>query len=489
MFDRQCFSYAITVFLLFIMILMTAGPCLSREISLSEKDSMWWNPDSPGLRLTATGGDESSLEMIDIGGRGAWKSVRPNSYFYFAVNDKVLYNADTDVSVTITYYDYKDANFRIEYDSADTSLAMRGAFKEIEFLRGTGTDSWKEHTFKLDRTRFANRENNNSDFRILTFGTSNLTISRISLRWDDSAVKQFSRSSDKKPSVWMGPLFTGGGRQDIVDLFEKPDEWQQTRSMITGFILSDLHLAQFSDEQLKSWLPKVQKWGIKLGLEVGAIKEWGATGDTAFRLGGQKWERFQSLGGHIDRFGMDEPYYCANKVLKKPLSYAVNETAIFITLIRKHYPDAIIGDIEPYPAFSVQELIEWVDALNKKLAENNVKGLDFLAIDPAWVSFDEKKASWDDLKKLEDACRKRKLPFSLYYWASDYGNIRIMDLEDESTWYMSVMRQGYDYALAGGSPDEYVIESWTGLPPKVLPETENYTFTNSVRDFIKRFIR
>lgn len=491
MFHKQRFSCTITAFLFCIIIVMTANPCLSKEIGLTEKDAVWWDANAPGLRLTATGNNESTLEMIQVGGRSAWKTVHPNTYFYFAVNDKVLYNVDTDAYLTVTYYDYKDTSFCIEYDSADTSKPMRGIFNCTELFRGTGTESWKEHTFKLDRIRFTNRENNNSDFRIMAYGTNNLAISRISLRWDDSRpVKKYVRSLGKEVTIWMGPLNTGGGLKDIADLFKKPREWQQTRSMITGIIVSDLTLDQYSDAELKSWLPELKEWNVKLGLEIGVIKDWAVTGKEAFRIGSKKWDRLQSLDGPIGRFGMDEPYYAANKCLKKPLAYAADETVDFVTAVRKRYPDAIIGDIEPYPTFSVQELIEWVDAVNKRLADRNVRRLDFLEIDPAWMTFNSgDKASWVDLKKLEDACRDRKLSFSLCYWAADYGNIRMMDLEDESTWYMSIMRQGYDYALSGGSPDEYVIQSWIGLPPRILPETDNYTFTNSVRDFIKRFIR
>ena len=49
------------------------------------------------------------------------------------------------------------------------------------------------------------------------------------------------------------------------------------------------------------------------------------------------------------------------------------------------------------------------------------------------------------------------------------------------------MRQGYDYAAIDGKPDEYVIESWIEAPSRSLPETADWTFTRSVRDFARRF--
>jgi hypothetical protein len=60
---------------------------------------------------------------------------------------------------------------------------------------------------------------------------------------------------------------------------------------------------------------------------------------------------------------------------------------------------------------------------------------------------------------------------------------------DDATWYVSVLRQGYDYALVEGTPDEYVIESWVGAPSRAVPETGDFTFTRSVRDFVQRFVK
>ncbi|MCX6903448.1 MAG: hypothetical protein NTW03_08225, partial [Verrucomicrobia bacterium] len=62
-------------------------------------------------------------------------------------------------------------------------------------------------------------------------------------------------------------------------------------------------------------------------------------------------------------------------------------------------------------------------------------------------------------------------------------------LADDATWYVSVMRQGYDYAMVGGAPDQYVIESWIGAPSRSVPETDPWSFTRSVRDFGQRFLK
>jgi hypothetical protein len=64
-----------------------------------------------------------------------------------------------------------------------------------------------------------------------------------------------------------------------------------------------------------------------------------------------------------------------------------------------------------------------------------------------------------------------------------------MGFADESTWYVSIMHQGHAYAMVQGKPDQYVIESWIGEPPRCVPETDEWTFTRSVRDFCRTFVR
>jgi len=51
------------------------------------------------------------------------------------------------------------------------------------------------------------------------------------------------------------------------------------------------------------------------------------------------------------------------------------------------------------------------------------------------------------------------------------------------------MRQGNDHAFEGGSADQYVIESWIGALSLSVPETEEWTFARSVRDFSTRFLK
>jgi hypothetical protein len=288
------------------------------------------------------------------------------------------------------------------------------------------------------------------------------------------------------PSFDMGKCFR--------ELFEHPDDWKETRACIDVLFYTDLNLnKQFTDKELQAWLPKLKEWNIKLAMEVGAIKPWGQTGEKTFNIERPMWDRVQRLGGNFYAIAMDEPLCCARKEIHKPDDYAVLETANYIALVRGHYPQLLIGDIEPYPFIPYADLLAWLDALQLRLKTMNVRGLDFFRLDVDWNHFTMGNAiyrgNWPEVRKLEAACRQRKLPFSLIYWAADYGRLEELKLADDATWYIGVMRQGNDYAFVGGAPDQVVIESWIKAPSRSVPETDEWTFTRSVRDFCQRFVK
>ena len=293
----------------------------------------------------------------------------------------------------------------------------------------------------------------------------------------------------RKADIWIMPSPWPDGRC-LRELFQKPNQWKNTRSKIDvlGYWASLLN-EQFKDDELKSMFAKVDEWNLRMAMEVQVLKEYQQTGDLAFDISRKQWDRFYSLGAKFNTIALDEPFFCVRHVIKKENSYAVKETADYIEKVRKQYPDMVIGDIEPYPALSTQELIYWVEALNAELSKRGVRGLDFIRLDVDWALFDKSDTvSWKGVRDFEDYCRKNGLKYSLIYWASAYPYLQQQKKADERTWYVSLMHQGYDYILQGGQPDEYVIESWLDTPKKSLPEYSLDTFSGSALDFIRRII-
>ncbi len=294
----------------------------------------------------------------------------------------------------------------------------------------------------------------------------------------------------RRASIWMHPSGRDNGRP-FRELFEQPDSWTQTRAMIDVLSNTDLNInTKFTDDELRGDFALLKQWHIHFALETGAIKPWGRTADKIFSIEKPMWERIERLGGEIYAIGMDEPLCCCRKEINQDDDYAVRETANYIAMVRRHFPQALVGDIEPYPFIPLADHIAWIEALQKRLAELHVRGLDFYRLDVNWVEFTVfDRGSWPEVRKIERYCRQHKMAFSLIYWASGYPGFEKRGIADDSTWYTLLMAQGYAYAAIDGSPDHIMIESWLAAPAATLPETSPWTFTRSVRDFCDRFAR
>ena len=291
-------------------------------------------------------------------------------------------------------------------------------------------------------------------------------------------------------TVWMSPPGHDSGKA-FRDLFEHPDDWKETRSLVDVLFTTDLTLKHdFKDDELTRWFAQMRDWKLKFAMEVGALKPWGKTGAECFAKERNNWENLQKLGADFYAIAMDEPLVCTRNDLRESDDYAVEQTADYIALVRQNYPQMLIGDIEAYPFTPVEEHEHWIEALNQRLAEKNVRGLDFYRIDVDWLHFVVgSKGSWKDLRQLDRWCHQKKLPFQLIYWAAGYPSLQRRGLADDSTWYVSTLEQGYNYAENDGHPDAFVIESWIDAPSKCLPETADWTFTRSVRDFARKFAK
>jgi hypothetical protein len=292
------------------------------------------------------------------------------------------------------------------------------------------------------------------------------------------------------PSVWIGPPSTENGKS-FRALFEHPDDWKDARSKTDVLFYSDLNLQrQFTDDELRAWFGKAREWKLRIAMEVGALKEWGLTGEKTFNAELKNWEHLQGLGANLYAIGMDEPLCCAREQIHKTDAYAMQETANYIALVREHFPQILIGDIETYPSVSIEDHKRWIEGLQKMLAERKVRGLDFYRLDVDWHRMNvQNQGSWQEVKTLEHFCRQKGLPFSLIYWPAALPAMQQRGIADDSTWYVGVMQQGYDYLGIDGRPDQYVIESWVDAPSRCLPETADWTFTRTVLDFCRHFVK
>ena len=277
--------------------------------------------------------------------------------------------------------------------------------------------------------------------------------------------------------------------EGIRDLFQFPAAWADARAQTRAILYADHNLSRFSDAELRTWFAMMRTWNISLELEVGAVKEWGPTAEATFAAEQPHWDRALRLGADFGSIVMDEPLSASRGLLHQTDSYAVAQTARFVALVRQHYPTLRIGDVEPYPGIPLPDHIAWLRQLQSRLREQGVAPLDFYRADVDWVSFAKAgRGSWQEVASLAAATRASGVAFSLIYWASGYPSEKAEGVAGDDTWYVEVIGQGYAVADMGLRPDQFVLESWIDAPAAIVPDSAEFTFTRSVRDFGRKFI-
>jgi hypothetical protein len=300
-------------------------------------------------------------------------------------------------------------------------------------------------------------------------------------------------TQNKIPKFLIGLPGLDNGRA-MRELSQHPEQWESCRKYTEGILYADHVLArQFKDDkELEELLAGFNKMKLPLQLEVGAVKPWGITGAETFAKQHVHWQRFLRLGATISGISMDEPLVCAKFHLKKdnPAEYAATETAEFIALVRQEYPDWTIGDIEGFPSINADEIIAWIDLLEAKLKAKGIRGLDFMRLDADWMHFvhNTGRGSWADLRRIENHCRKKNIPFSLIYWDAGFNALSKKGYSSDRMWYVGCQQMMYDYIAVGGNPDQIVVQSWDDTPKTFLPDSGGFTFTRCALDIAEELL-
>ena len=109
------------------------------------------------------------------------QNCRTNSkpYFYFDIDDALVYGVTEGQAATIELEYYDDApgrTIRLQYDSVGAPYALH---PDVEVTPGTG--GWNPVRWNVDDAFFGNRQNGMSDFRINVTGGNVVAIRRVSV--------------------------------------------------------------------------------------------------------------------------------------------------------------------------------------------------------------------------------------------------------------------------------------------------------------------
>jgi hypothetical protein len=89
--------------------------------------------------------------------------VDKRKYGYFRIDDEIIKPTDNDLTFEVTYYDSGTKPFTIQYNAIS---GTNPNYKKAEFTR-TNSNTWISKSFCVTDAALDNKQNNQSDFRIM----------------------------------------------------------------------------------------------------------------------------------------------------------------------------------------------------------------------------------------------------------------------------------------------------------------------------------
>lgn len=306
------------------------------------------------------------------------------------------------------------------------------------------------------------------------------------------------------PADRFAILAPASASADLARMFEPGGhaQWSQARSRLRAFQFYQQSLrstcvgcAGNSVDRLLSALPQgafryLEAHGIQIGVEAGAVKEHTCDGRELARVLIGDLSPIYATGAHATYVAMDEPFTAALPVRgKSPFgrcNFSIDQTVLqvdaFIDTLRATYPDIRIGLIEPYPYFTVDEIMTFVRALE----ENERVGLAFFRLDyDVRHRFNADSNSRNDLLRLRDFLASRGVEFEVI--------VTGYDGRTDAASVASAMALAYEVSGAVGRPHSVVFQDWSadrlglGTSAVNLPEQQvgalTWLLNNSVGVF------
>jgi hypothetical protein len=266
--------------------------------------------------------------------------------------------------------------------------------------------------------------------------------------------------------VWFAPNM---GSRDYTDLFTQPEAWASARSHVDVFkfythnldnepcdICGDNYIQPLVDARA---FQRLADWGMGIAIEIGAVKEWGCSGEMEYQTARFVVQNVQRSGGVVGFLAMDEPLI-GGEMCRQSMEETAEITGRFVSRLREAYPSIVVGDIEPYPHFSAAELTQWLDLLEGNNATPVFFHLD-VDIERVYV---ERKNVAADLQTLRQFSEARGIRFGVIF-TSNWTRAGT-----DQGYYQSTLQWIRTVGDAIGRPQHLIFQSWQGPAPSGFHE-------------------
>ncbi len=259
---------------------------------------------------------------------------------------------------------------------------------------------------------------------------------------------------------------------DLATMFEPGGQaqWSQARSRLRGFQFYQQSLRPYCPtcgpntvSRLLSAVPSgafrfLKDEGIQIGVEAGSVKEHTCDGRKLARVLVEDIAPVYASGAHVTYVAMDEPFTAALPVrgtspfgrCNMSVDDTVMQVAAFMRGLHGTYPGIRIGLIEPYPYFTMDEIMTFIRALE----DNERVGLAFFRLDyDVRHRFNADTNTRADLIRLKDFLATRRIEFEVI--------VTGYDGRTDAQSVASAMALAYEVSGVVGRPSAVVFQDWS----------------------------
>ena len=292
--------------------------------------------------------------------------------------------------------------------------------------------------------------------------------------------------SARAESIWFSPRSEVA---DLMSLFRPDAPWQKAATAVTAFEISNTFALHSDKAALSLIFDDLRR--RKIDLVVGLAPLAGPGPDRCgynvegYSASGEPYavaRRVEKLGGKPPFFVMDEPLYFGHTFQRDgeyvgcqlSIEEVARGVAQQLELVRRVYPSARFGDVEPLMGFSgdtwLADFSAWMDAYEEATGDK----LAFFRLDIAW------NLNWRErMPALTELLSRKGIPLQVIYNGDD-------NLQSDEKWIASAVAHFEDFeANRQRIPDAAVIQFWQAHPSHLLPETNPGSATWLINRYVQ----
>jgi hypothetical protein len=236
----------------------------------------------------------------------------------------------------------------------------------------------------------------------------------------------------------------------------------------------------------------LKSWKIEMAVEAGVATCQNGSYSAQVYLGGlnqlrQAHENVHQNGGQLKYIVLDEPFFHGAANCKATEENVLRAVLAYRSSVLEFWPAAQMGEVEPYPARSVQDIERSLLDL-----QHSAFRLSFFKLDINFALLSKRpdlaRALPQDVRALRAFAGHESIPFGVIFWSGQ-------DPVASGQQYNELALRNLRLVKAAiGVPDIANFQSWAAGPdglrnvPPNLPETVPGTLTSLVNDGMRELL-